>query len=213
MSDIARCVDTFARTGSTSGCCLVPLIVALGLRSGVGGPSGRSVSEHDRQSTWKLAASSGLHEPDRRGSTLRWFSGWCKHKYQPTSRKEKAVKKMLMIVIAAGALAIPVGATFAQNDTPDPTAPVPTCEDQDRIRDRDRVNEQDPAAVQGQERAQRQFQLHLGDGTGDCTLEFTGESIGDRAQDRDQVRLDDATGDQVQARSGEMTQGAMRRGN
>ena len=128
------------------------------------------------------------------------------------ARKDNAMKKMLMTVIAAGALAVPVGVTFAQSDTPDATEPAPTCEDRDRARDRDRVNEQDPAAVKGQERAQHRFQLHLGDGTGDCTPEFGGECTGDHARDRDRVRLDDGTGDQVQAR-GEMNRGASRKGN
>ena len=123
------------------------------------------------------------------------------------------MKKMLMTVVAAGSLAVPVGVTFAQSDTPDPTEPVPTCEDQDRARDRDRVSEQDSAAARSQERAQHQFQLHRGEGNGDGTPEFSGECTGDHAQNRDRVRLDDGTGDQVQARESEMNQGGLRQGN
>ncbi len=106
------------------------------------------------------------------------------------------MKKLLLTLTAAGMLAVPAGIALAQDDDPVPTGPVATCEDHVRTQDRDRSNGQDPAAAHGQERTQRQLQLHEGDCTGDCT--------GPQARETDQVRTHDETGGQAQNRLGEM---------
>jgi len=104
------------------------------------------------------------------------------------------MKKMLLTLTAAGMLAVPAGVALAHDDGAEPTGPVATCEDQVRRQDRDRVNEQDPMAGQGQDRAQHQFRTQDGDCTGD----------GSPAREEKQVRSADGTGSQAQYRHGEM---------
>lgn len=106
------------------------------------------------------------------------------------------MKKMLLTLTAAGMLAVPAGVALAQDDGAEPTAPVATCEDQVRRQDRDRVNEQDPVAEQGQDRAQHQFRIR--DGEGDC------DATGGQDHERTRTRVEDGTGDQARNRQGEM---------
>ena len=105
------------------------------------------------------------------------------------------MKKMLLTLTAAGMLAVPAGVALAQDDTSEPTAPVATCQDHERSQEHNRLNERDPMAVQGQERAQHQFRTN----DGDC-----GECTGPEAREANQARVEDGTGSQVQYRSGEM---------
>ena len=104
------------------------------------------------------------------------------------------MKKMLLTLTAAGMLAVPAGVALAQDDDAEPTEPVATCEDPVRRQDRDRVNEQDPIAEHGQDRAQHQFRLHDGDGDG----------TGSQGRGNAQNRVADGSGGQAQNRHGEM---------
>ena len=98
------------------------------------------------------------------------------------------MKKTLLTLIVAGVLAVPVGAAFAEDGTPEPTAPVPTMVQPARDRDCDRTTNQDSPVIQAQERAQ----LRLHDGTGD------------QARSRDQIQLEDGTATTAGYRQGQM---------
>jgi len=99
------------------------------------------------------------------------------------------MKKILLTLTAAGVLAVPAGAAFAEDDTTVPSTTVPTCVPQ-RDRDRDRVYDQDGSMLQ--ERARQQLRLH--DGT--CDSDCTGDQV------RQQLRLHDGSGSGGQYRSG-----------
>ena len=97
------------------------------------------------------------------------------------------MKRTLITLIAAGTLAVPAGLALAQDDTPQPTEPTPTCEEHEHSRDR--VNQHDPAAEHGQHRAENRYQVEGAPCDGDCP--------GPMAHERNQVRVEDGTGEQV----------------
>jgi Ni/Co efflux regulator RcnB len=97
------------------------------------------------------------------------------------------MKRTLITLIAAGTLAVPAGLALAQDDSPEPTEPTPTCEEHEHSRDR--INQQDPAAEHGQHRAENRYQVGEAPCDGDCP--------GPMAQERNQVRVEDGNGDQV----------------
>lgn len=98
------------------------------------------------------------------------------------------VKKMLLTLTAAGMLAVPAGMALAQDDGAVPTAPVTTCQDQDRSRDQLRLHQSDPVTTQDQvrtqdqERAQHQYRIDDGDCTADCTGSQTQSRYGEMGQ-------------------------------
>ena len=106
---------------------------------------------------------------------------------RPNKTERNAMKRMLITFIAAGTLAVPAGIALAQDDTPEPTEPVPTCEQHERARAR--VNQQMPAADHGQHRAENQRQLGDAPCAGDCD--------GTEAQNRNQIRVEDGAGDGI----------------
>jgi hypothetical protein len=115
--------------------------------------------------------------------------------------KFTTMKKVLVAVATAGALAVPGGMALAQDETPEP-APATTCVP-DRDRGRDSVDELDQMVAQAQDRVQ--LRLHDGTCDGTCT--------GDQVRDRDQVHLEDGTGLGAQSRQGEMGRFGNGRGN
>ena len=96
------------------------------------------------------------------------------------------MKRTLITFIAAGTLAVPAGLALAQDDTPEPTEPTPTCEEHEHARDR--VNQQDPTAQHGQHRAENRHQVGEAPCDGDCP--------GPMAQQRNQIRIEDGKGEQ-----------------
>lgn len=111
------------------------------------------------------------------------------------------MKKMLITLATVGALAIPAGVTFAQTDTTEPEAPVPTCVDPVQDRDRDRSADQsalgEPVQLQEQLRLHQEEQMALNDGTCDagCTS--------DQTRSGGQTPLADGTGNQAGSRMSE----------
>lgn len=102
------------------------------------------------------------------------------------------MKRTLLTLTTVGLLAMPAGIAVAENNTPDPTPPATSC-DQERERARDRVQDQERLVVQDQER----IQLRLEDGTcdGDCVVA--------QVRERDQAQLGDSAGLMIRARHGE----------
>ncbi len=129
----------------------------------------------------------------------------------PNNPKGMVMKKMLITLATVGVLAVPAGVAFAQTDTTEPAAPVPTCVDPVRDRDRDRSADRialgEQAKLQTQLRTHQHEQMALNDGTcdADCTA--------DQARLRDQSSLADGTGFTAEHRMGEMGKAASNRGN
>ncbi|MCU0260790.1 MAG: hypothetical protein MUE78_07205 [Ilumatobacteraceae bacterium] len=106
------------------------------------------------------------------------------------------MRKVLITLTTVGLLAVPAGMAIAQDDTPEPTAPVTVCEqDRDRVRDR----EHDQEHVVLQERLQTQERRQ--DGTCD------GECDGEQMRVRTQAEVGDPTGSMTRTRQGEMGRG------
>ena len=103
------------------------------------------------------------------------------------------MKRIVLTLTTVGLLAVPAGMALAQDDTPDPTPPVTTCE-QDRDRVRDQVQDQEQSEVRDQVRTQ----LRLENGTCD------GECDGAQVRERTQAELGDPTGSMTRTRQGEM---------
>ena len=101
------------------------------------------------------------------------------------------MRKTLLTLTTVGLLAVPTGMALAQSDTPEPTAPVPTCVDpqQDRDRDRDRTADQAMPGAQEQQRIQQRTHDQLHDGTcdGGCTGDQVQHQYQHRTQDQAQV--------------------------
>lgn len=121
------------------------------------------------------------------------------------------MKKMLISLATVGVLALPAGVAFAQTDTTEPAAPVPTSVDpvQDRNRDRSADNSAlgEPVQLQTQLRTHQDEQMALNDGTCD------GDGMGDQARLHDQSGLADGNGFAAEHRAGEMGKAANNRGN
>jgi len=119
------------------------------------------------------------------------------------------MRKMLLTLTTVGVLAVPAGMAFAQTDTDEPAAPVPTCVEP--VQDRDRDRSTDTAAsgeqVQLQLRTQQREQRQLDDGTcdADCT--------GDQTRLRDQSSIADGSGPGAELRLGETGKTANRHAN
>jgi hypothetical protein len=97
------------------------------------------------------------------------------------------MRKMLLSLTTLGVLAVPAGVAFAQTDTTEPTAPVPTCVDpiqrQDRDRSADKAALGEPIQLQTQLREHQEEQMLLRDGT--CDEDGTGDQV--RAHDQSQL--------------------------
>ena len=96
------------------------------------------------------------------------------------------MKKMLLTLTTAGALAIPVGVLVAESDPAEPADPAPTTTEAEPVQDRARRNVEDPAAGE-----------RPGNEAGDCDGEC--DCDGTQAQERQQNRLEEGTGEGTQA--------------
>ncbi len=115
------------------------------------------------------------------------------------------MKKMLMTLTMAGALAVPVGVALAQDDSAEP-ADVPTVVEPIHERARLRQHQEDEYrqcdGTAEMEREQERTRAHVADGsgqevqrrsaepTGDCSGDCTGEQVRDRDRDHDQAGLE-----------------------
>lgn len=103
------------------------------------------------------------------------------------------MKRTLLTLTTVGLLAMPAGIAVAENNTPDPTPPATSC-DQERERARDRVQDEERLVVQHRER----IELRLEDGTCD------GDCVDAQVRERDQAQLGDSAGLMLRFRHGEM---------
>ncbi len=115
------------------------------------------------------------------------------------------MKKMLMTLTMAGALAVPVGVALAQADT---TGPVdePTVVEPVRDQTRLRLHQEDGYeqcdGTAEMEREQERTRAHVADGTGqavqdrsaeqagDCTRDCAGDQLRERDRDHDHAGLE-----------------------
>jgi hypothetical protein len=115
------------------------------------------------------------------------------------------MKKMLMTLTMAGALAFPVGVALAQDDSAEP-ADAPTVVEPIHERARLRQHQEDEYrqcdGTAEMEREQERTRAHVADGsgqevqhrsaeqTGDCSGDCTGEQVRDRDRDHDHAGLE-----------------------
>ena len=112
------------------------------------------------------------------------------------------MKKMLVTVIAAGALAVPVGVLVADDVSTDPADPVPASTDPDQVQDRARRTADAPVAAEEQNEADdNEAEARECDGQGpmarqkeQCRAE-DGAGEGPFARRREQNRFEEGTGE------------------
>ncbi len=105
------------------------------------------------------------------------------------------MKKTLLTLAAIGAFAVPFGVAVAQDDSGQPTEPVPTTNEPDQVRDRAQ-RQADDATPAGQEAEERECQC---DGTGPQAQQrrqlHQEGCEGPMNRAREQNRLEEGTGD------------------